>query len=129
MDILKSIRVKAANWVDTNRIVEGKLFLADKETLQGADPKRNRNGYLLFIVDDKGMQHIIAPDTIEVVGLNENSEIAKAVYDVTMKMASAGFTIAETENFWKDYLVSAELIIESKKLNTSSHEKNKKENK
>ena len=72
MNILKSIRVKAANWVDINRIVEGTLFLADKETLQGADPKKNRNGYLLFIVDDKGMPHIIAPDTIEVVGLNEN---------------------------------------------------------
>ena len=46
-----------------------------------------------------------------------------------MKMASAGFTIAETETFWKDCLVSAELMIESKKLNTGSHEKNKKENK
>ncbi len=115
MDILKSIRVKAANWVDIKRIVEGTLFVADKETLQGADPKTNRNGYLLFIIDDNGMPHIIAPDTLEIVGLNENSETAKAVYDVTMKMASAGFTIAETETFWKDCVTSAELMIESKK--------------
>ena len=129
MELLKTIRVKAATWVDTNKIVEGTIQLADRVTLKPAVPQTNFSGYVFIIIDDNNMRHLIAPDTIEVVGLNENSEIAKAVYDVTMKMASAGFTIAETENFWKDCLVSAELIIESKKLNTSSHEKNKKENK
>lgn len=115
MELLKTIRVKAATWVDTNKIVEGILFVADRITFKGADPRINQNGYLLFIVDDSGMQHIIAPDTLEIVGLNENSETAKAVFDVTMKMASAGFTIAETETFWKDCVTSAELMIERKK--------------
>ncbi len=115
MELLKTIRVKAANWVDTNKIVEGTLFVADRITLRSANPQINRHGYLLFIVDDSGIQHIIAPDTLEIVGLNENSETAKAVYDVTMKMAAAGFTIAETETFWKDCVTSAELMIESKK--------------
>lgn len=115
MELLKTIRVKAATWVDTNKIVEGILFVADRITFKGADSRINQNGYLLFIVDDSGMQHIIAPDTLEIVGLNENSETAKAVYDVTMKMSAAGFTIAETETFWKDCVTSAELMIESKK--------------
>ena len=115
MDILKEIRVKAATWVDTNKIVEGTIQLADRVTLEPAVPQTNFSGYVFIIIDDNKMRHLIAPDTLEIVGLNENSETAKAVYDVTMKMASAGFTIAETETFWKDCVTSAELMIESKK--------------
>lgn len=115
MDILNEIRVKAANWVDTSQIIEGNLQVADKVTLYPADKETIGNGYVLVIVDDLKIRHVICPDTLQVIGLNENSETAKAVYDVTMKMSAAGFTIAETETFWKDCVSSAELMIESKK--------------
>lgn len=115
MELLKTIRVKAATWVDTNKIVEGTIQLADRVNLEPAVPQTNFSGYVFIIIDDNKMRHLIAPDTLEIVGLNENSETAKAVYDVTMKMSAAGFTIAETETFWKDCVTSAELMIESKK--------------
>lgn len=123
MELLKTIRVKAATWVDTNKIVEGTIQLADRVTLEPAVPQTNFSGYVFIIIDDNKMRHLIAPDTLEIVGLNENSETAKAVYDVTMKMAAAGFTIAETETFWKDCVTSAELMIESKKrIQVNIHE-------
>ena len=115
MELLKTIRVKAANWVDTNRIVEGTLYVADKKTLEGANPERNQNGYLLFIVDNEGMKHIIAPDTLEIVEKEATSEVEKAVHASFMKLYKEGFTFAEVENFWKDCVTSAELMIESKK--------------
>lgn len=115
MDILKSIRVKAAEWHDTNKIVEGTLFVADRITLEGADPYTNKNGYLLFIVDDSGMKHIIAPDTLQIVEKEATSEVEKAVHASFMKLYKAGFTFAQVENFWKDCVSSVDVMIESKK--------------
>lgn len=115
MDILKSIRVKAAEWHDTNKIVEGTLFVADRITLEGADPERNQNGYLLFIVDDSGLKHIIAPDTLEIIEKEATSEVGKAVHASFMKLYKAGFTFAQVENFWKDCMSSADIMIENKK--------------
>lgn len=115
MELLKTIRVKAANWVDTTEIVEGTLFVADRITLKGADPERNQNGYLLFIVDDSGMKHIIAPDTLEIIDKDATSEVGKAVHASFMKLYKAGFTFAQVENFWKDCMSSAEIMIENKK--------------
>lgn len=119
MELLKTIRVKAANWVDTTKIVEGTLFVADRITLEGADPERNQNGYLLFIVDDSGMKHIIAPDTLEIIEKEATSEVGKAVHTSFMKLYKAGFTFAQVENFWKDCMSSAEIMIESKKRGVS----------
>lgn len=122
MELLKSIRVKAAEWHDTSKIVEGTLFVADRITLEGADPQVNKNGYLLFIVDDSGMKHIICPDTLEIVEKEATSEVGKAVHASFMKLYKAGFTFAQVENFWKDCMSSAEIMIESKKrgLHTQS---------
>lgn len=115
MDILKSIRVKAAEWHDTNKTVEGTLFVADRITLEGANPQVNKNGYLLFIVDDDGMKHIICPDTLQVIEKEATSEVEKAVHDSFMKLYKEGFTFAQVENFWKDCVSSVDLMIETKK--------------
>lgn len=115
MELLKTLRVKAAEWHDTNKIVEGTLFVADRITLEGADPERNQNGYLLFIVDDSGMKHIIAPDTLEIVEMETTSEVGKAVHASFMKLYKANFTFAQVENFWKDCMSSVDVMIESKK--------------
>ena len=115
MDILKQNRFKATSWIDNDKMVEGTLFVADKDTLQGANPERNSNGYLLFLVDDDGLQHIISPDSLQIVEREAASEIGKAVHASFMKLYKAGFTFAQVENFWKDCMSSAEIMIENKK--------------
>jgi len=122
MELLKSIRVKAADWRDTNKTVEGTLFAANRTTLEGGDPYANTNGYLLFIIDDEGMKHIISIDTLEIVEMEPTSEVGKAVHASFMKLYKANFTFAQVENFWKDCMSSAEIMIESKKrgLHTQS---------
>ncbi|MBC5835795.1 hypothetical protein G6N05_05295 [Flavobacterium sp. F372] len=93
MNILQNKKFRAATWLDTSRIVEGNLHLLDHQKLQSADPKINRNGYLMVIIDNEGCKHLIAPDTLEIV---ENPHFST----ITQLLLDNGLTTADIETFW-----------------------------
>lgn len=66
MNNLKTVKFKAKRWDNSTLEVEGNLGVIDHKTLEEADPKVNRNGYLLVIINEEG-RHLIDPNSVELI--------------------------------------------------------------